>query len=141
MAPDSAIAMRLAERPLQRIPKPWGEELILNRSADAVVKVLRIDPNCRLSLQYHRRKHETLTLLSGAALLTIGSTIERLCRTPMALGVREEVAAGVLHRLGAGDDGAAILEVASRLAGDAEDIVRLDDDYGRVNAVESMERA
>jgi len=40
---------------------------------------------------------------------------------------------GVIHRLSAGSAGADILEIASRAPDDAEDIVRLADDYGRVD--------
>ena len=127
----------LAEPRLERIAKPWGEELILNRGAYSVVKMLRIRPHCRLSLQYHRHKHESLMLLDGEAVLSLGAHALRLRREPLVAGIRRDVRAGVLHRLSAGASGADILEVASRLPGDAEDIVRLADDYGRAPSAES----
>ncbi len=134
---------------MERIAKPWGEELILSRSDTSVVKMLRIEPGCRLSLQYHRRKHETLLLLSGTALLTVGDPgvhESQLAREPLVAGVRRHISAGVVHRLTAGDVLAEILEVASRLPGDVEDIVRLADDYGRActrssGAVPALHRA
>ncbi len=113
---------------LERIAKPWGEELILARSAERVVKALRIRPHQRLSLQFHRRKHETLMLIGGGALLTLDARA-----APTRLGVPAQIAAGVIHRLSAGPDGADVLEIASRLPDDAEDIVRLADDYGRAD--------
>lgn len=119
--------------PLERIAKPWGEELILRRSAHSVVKALRIDPNQRLSLQLHRRKRETLMLLGGEALLTVGRSVSLLRQRPLAAGVQAEIAAGMIHRLSAGASGADILEIASRLPDDVEDIVRLADDYGRAD--------
>ncbi|MXX31542.1 MAG: hypothetical protein F4066_11715 [Chloroflexi bacterium] len=127
----------LAEPYLERIAKPWGEELILTRGAHSVVKMLRIRPHCRLSLQYHRHKHESLMLLDGGALLSLGANTRRLRREPLVAGVRRDIRAGMLHRLSAGASGADILEVASRLPGDAEDIVRLADDYGRAPSAES----
>ena len=138
MADDSGSSTVLAGTPLERIAKPWGEELILQRTADSVVKALRIEPNQRLSLQFHRQKQETLMLLSGDALLTSGSQLEQLVERSMRAGTHEEIAAGVIHRLSAGPSGADILEIASRLPDDVEDIVRLADDYGRVDHPERV---
>ena len=118
--------------PLQRIAKPWGEELILARRDGSVVKMLRIRAAQRLSLQYHRQKHETLMLLSGDAHLTAGAAIDQLRESTMQPGQAVDVAPGVIHRLAAGPNGAEVLEIATRLPNDTEDIVRLADDYGRV---------
>ena len=136
MALESATSSVQAGPPLERIAKPWGEELILDRSADSVVKMLRINPRSRLSLQFHRRKHETLMLLSGDAVLTLGSSPDSLRDTRLAHGARVPIAPRVIHRVEAGSEGAEILEFASRLPGDADDIVRLADDYGRVAVLE-----
>jgi len=128
----------LAGAPLERIAKPWGEELILRRTARTVVKALRIGPHRRLSLQFHRRKHETLMLLSGQAVLTFGPSIDTLDEIALREGVHWEIDAGVVHRICAGPSGADILEIASRLPDDIEDIVRLADDYGRVDTHERI---
>jgi len=128
----------LAEPCLERISKPWGEELILNRGEYSVIKMLRIRPHCRLSLQYHRHKHESLMLLNGRAVLSLGANALRLRHEPMVAGIRRDIRAGTLHRLSAGVSGADILEVASRLPDDIEDIVRLADDYGRVPTAEPL---
>lgn len=133
MAKVTGTSTILTHPPLVRVPKPWGEELILRRTSSTVVKALRIRPDQRLSLQYHRRKRETLMLLSGHAVLTLGSRIDTLREIAMQEGERQEVQAGMLHRLAAGASGADILEIASRLPDDEEDIVRLADDYGRVD--------
>ena len=79
-------------------------------------------------------------LLSGEARLTVGSRVDRLREAPLRAGAREAIAAGVIHRLSAGASGADILEIASRLPDDAEDIVRLADDYGRVDMPDMSER-
>ena len=116
MALESASASILAGPPLERIAKPWGEELILSRSADSVVKMLRINPRSRLSLQFHRRKHEVLMLLSGSALLTAGPSVDRLRDRSLEPGARVAIEPPTIHRVEAGPNGADILEVASRLA-------------------------
>lgn len=133
MAKETGTSTILATPPLVRISKPWGEELILRRTTTSVVKALRIKPEQRLSLQYHRRKRETLMLLSGDAVLTLGPSIDMLQEMTLDEGERQEVEAGMVHRLAAGASGADILEIASRLPDDEEDIVRLADDYGRVD--------
>lgn len=132
VALEPGISTVLDGPPLERIFKPWGEELILSRAAGTVVKALRIKPNQRLSLQFHRRKHESLMLLGGEAVLTAGTSVERLHDLPLRARVAEEISAGMIHRLSAGKTGADILEIASRVPDDVEDIVRLADDYGRV---------
>ncbi|MDE2744536.1 MAG: cupin [Chloroflexota bacterium] len=138
MTKESGTSTILAGPPLERIAKPWGEELILKRTARTVVKALRIGPHRRLSLQFHRRKHETLMLLSGEAELTFGPSIDTLGEIALREDVHWEIDAGVLHRICAGPSGADILEIASRLPDDVEDIVRLADDYGRVDTHERV---
>ncbi len=140
--PDAAAA----PTPILRVPKPWGEELILSCNADSVIKAMRIDAGQRLSLQYHRRKHETVMLLSGEAVLTIGATTDLLENVTMRSGYPVQIGAGIIHRIAAGPAGADILELAERLPNDAagdptcgaEDIVRLADDYGRAGGAEPV---
>ena len=118
---------------LTRIAKPWGEELILRRTPQRVIKTLRLRPRQRLSLQFHRRKQETLLLLRGSAELTLGADLASLHTRPLAPAAPHTVPPGCIHRLSAGAAGADILEIADRLPDDAEDIVRLADDYGRAD--------
>lgn len=122
------------QRPaLRRIAKPWGEEVVLSRSAAAVCKVLRIRRGERLSLQYHRRKRETLIMLRGSALLTLGERLDALALRQLARGERIVVEAGTIHRLEALAEGAEVLEFAFDASADGDDVVRLEDDYGRAN--------
>lgn len=136
MASESTTSSVLAGPPLERIAKPWGEEVILDHCGDSVVKMLRIDPHSRLSLQYHRRKRETLMLLSGSAILTVGASADSLRTSKLPPGIRIEIEPRTVHRVEAGMVGADILEVASGLRDGEDDIVRLADDYGRVALVE-----
>jgi hypothetical protein len=47
------------------VPKPWGHETIWARTDRYVGKILHIKAGHALSVQYHRRKDETVYLLSG----------------------------------------------------------------------------
>lgn len=123
--------------PPQRVAKPWGEELVLSRSEGAVCKLLRIRAGKRLSLQYHRRKRETLIVRDGRVRLTLGDSLETLRTRAVGRGYWASIPAGRIHRLEALGGDAEVLEFAfdaaagAAGAAGADDIVRLADDYGR----------
>lgn len=107
------------------IRKPWGSEQIIFEAGEARVKLLRVKPGKRLSLQYHERKREAMMLLSGEALLEHGQFLNYV----MEPGEIYEIKTGTKHRLsGHGKTEAVILEMAH---GSDQDIVRLADDFGR----------
>ena len=56
---------------VQRVPKPWGHELIFARTERYVGKILHIAKGECLSLQYHEMKEETLYVVAGELKLTI----------------------------------------------------------------------
>ena len=104
--------------------KPWGGEWLLRRTEAYAVKVLRLKGGCRTSLQYHRVKRETLFPGTGEAWLELhndGAVKRELLRGPV------EVPAGTVHRLLAMTD-AEVVEVSGV---ELDDVVRLEDDYGR----------
>lgn len=96
---------RQVQLEVERVDKPWGEELILCRWNGYLVKLLRVNEGARTSRQYHREKHEWWFYEDG--------------------GYRE-VLPGQVHRLTGPCE---VLEVAY---GDNGDVVRVEDDYGRV---------
>ena len=55
-----------APEPIQEI-RPWGEELWLTRGYDApsMVKIISVNPNEVLSLQYHKDREEFWLVISG----------------------------------------------------------------------------
>lgn len=111
----------------ERIDKPWGHELIWARTDRYVGKILHITAGESLSLQYHRRKDETLLVLSGRLELTLGEREDALTTQVLGPGERVHVWPGRLHRLAAQSD-CAVLEVSTP---ELDDVVRLADRYGR----------
>jgi mannose-6-phosphate isomerase-like protein (cupin superfamily) len=112
-----------------RIDKPWGWEDILDLNEYYCVKHLFVKDGHRLSLQYHERKHETLFLQWGAAMLTLVPKGERPQEIAMAEGERHVIEPGTVHRIRAtAPEGALILEVSTP---ELDDVVRLEDDYNR----------
>ena len=107
--------------------KPWGssEVLFWNRGEGKVtVKILTVGPNSRLSLQLHRHRREFWFVLDGDAEATVGDG-QRQLRPGQAL----RIPSGTVHRLGS-SKGAKVLEVSTGEFSE-DDIVRIEDDYGR----------
>lgn len=116
-----------------KIEKPWGYELILTPDSSAVVgKILHVNAGCRLSLQYHDKKEETLTLLSGEALLILEDGNEQLQEIKMESQKGYLIKPFQKHRLkGIGD--CDVLETSTKEEGQT---IRLEDDYHRETETE-----
>jgi mannose-6-phosphate isomerase-like protein (cupin superfamily) len=114
-----------------RIDKPWGWEQILDLNDRYCIKHLFLKEGHRLSLQYHERKTETLFLVEGGVELTLGAVGEQQVQT-MSLMQPCPITPGTIHRMmGLAPSGGLILEMSTL---ELDDVVRLDDDYGRVGA-------
>jgi mannose-6-phosphate isomerase-like protein (cupin superfamily) len=112
----------------QRIEKPWGYELIWAHTDRYVGKILHIERGEALSLQYHREKDETLYVLSGSLDLQVGDTDDALEVLQLQPGESIHVPPGRRHRLIARET-CDVLEASTT---EIDDVVRLDDRYGRV---------
>jgi mannose-6-phosphate isomerase len=114
-----------------RQDKPWGHEVIF-----AVVegryagKIIHVTAGHALSLQYHREKEETISLLSGEARVGYGAAADALTERTFRPGDTIHLPPGVLHRITAVTD-IAFAEASTAAAGWREDVVRLEDKYGR----------
>jgi mannose-6-phosphate isomerase len=111
----------------QKVEKPWGYELIWAHTDRYVGKVLHIQKGESLSYQYHRVKDETIRLLSGTMDLEIESEGERKALR-FKPGDCFHITPGMKHRMRAIED-CDVLEVSTT---ELEDVVRLEDRYGRV---------
>jgi mannose-6-phosphate isomerase len=118
-------------QPTRKVSKPWGHELIWAQTDRYVGKILHIKAGESLSLQYHEKKEETLHLLSGLVDLTLRKDEEeRLVR--MKPGETYHIPPLLIHRMQAVED-ADIVEVSTT---ELDDVVRIDDRYGRVGTSE-----
>ena len=118
-------------RPAERVDKPWGHEQIFAVVEGRYVgKVLTVTAGESLSLQYHEQKDETIALLSGRAELDLGPSANSLRSIALEVGTSVHVPPGLLHRLRALDD-SVLVEASSADPGWREDVVRLEDRYGR----------
>jgi quercetin dioxygenase-like cupin family protein len=108
---------------MNEVEKPWGAELWFAQTDKYVGKLLFVNKGCRLSLQYHKKKDETLLVLGGAAKFTINGEVKRVTR--LDGGIRIEP--NTNHRIEALTD-LTLVEVSTP---EVDDVVRLEDDYGR----------
>ena len=112
-----------------RTEKPWGHELLWLDTDKVIAKILVIKKNQRLSLQYHKVKSEVMVLSRGSVILVLeGEEIVMLPECSYHIGP------GMVHRLVAYED-SEVVEVSMHLSVqklEKDDIVRLEDDYGRI---------
>lgn len=115
----------------QRVQKPWGhEEIFAVVEGSYVGKTLHINAGEALSLQYHHHKDETLAVLSGQVQVDIGTEETSLRTIDMTAGTSIHVPPGLLHRVRAVTY-SVLVEASTASPGWREDVVRLDDRYGR----------
>lgn len=117
-------------RTSHEVRRPWGSYRNISRGSGWKVKRIMVKPGGRLSLQKHARRAETWVVASGEALVTIGD--KSLTLSP---GESATVPLGAVHRLE--NRGAEPLELIEIQQGNylgEDDIIRLDDVYGRASA-------
>src|SRR4029453_10941676 len=112
---------------VHRVEKPWGYELWWARTDKYVGKLIHINKGHALSLQYHNKKDETIFVWQGKMLFEIGPTADALERREMGPGDVVHVTPPTVHRMTALEE-TDIFEVSTP---EVEDVVRLEDRYGR----------
>ncbi|MCL4379210.1 MAG: phosphomannose isomerase type II C-terminal cupin domain [Candidatus Marsarchaeota archaeon] len=105
--------------------RPWGSFKRFNRNRSCTVKLVRIKPGKRNSLQYHLHRREFWYIVDGTAKLRIGNS-EVIARP----GDYFTIPARKLHRWGATKGPVTLIEISYGRF-DEGDIVRLEDDFGR----------
>lgn len=114
-----------------RVEKPWGYEEIWAKTEKYVGKILVIYPEKKLSKQYHERKEETIRVLQGTLKLWFEDLRPgRGFKGWLFLdpGQTFHIPVGAIHRMEALSEEVHVLEVSTP---ELEDVVRLEDDYGR----------
>jgi mannose-6-phosphate isomerase len=111
---------------MRTVPKPWGREVIFAENELYAGKILHLEAGHSLSLQYHERKDETVFVLEGQMQLTVevDGVLRELTLSP---GDSHRIRPGARHRMRA-ERPCTVVEVSSP---HLDDVVRLEDDYGR----------
>lgn len=111
----------------RRVYRPWGWFQTIDDGARFRVKHIQVNPGAKLSLQKHWHRSEHWVVVTGTALVTCGEN---------TFMVRENestfIPAGTVHRLeNPGRVPLRMIEVQSGEYVGEDDIVRIEDDYGR----------
>ncbi|MCP4900609.1 MAG: glycosyltransferase [bacterium] len=107
--------------------RPWGHYENLLERDDHKVKEIIVEPGKRLSLQQHQHRAEHWTVVSGVARVTVGEQ-----ETLLKPGQAVEIPKGSVHRImNPGTIPLVFVEVQTGDYFGEDDIVRLEDDYGR----------
>jgi mannose-6-phosphate isomerase-like protein (cupin superfamily) len=107
--------------------RPWGSWHVLDEGDGFKVKRIVVNPSSRLSLQKHQFRAEHWVVVAGTATCTVGG--ETVTLHP---GDTVDVEIGEQHRIAnLGDETLVIIEVQRGSYTGEDDIVRLEDDYGR----------
>lgn len=109
------------------IHRPWGSYKTLVRGPQFQVKELNVNAGASLSLQYHHHRSEHWIVVDGTAEVTRGDDVFELKENESTFIAPKQV-----HRLkNRGPGGLKLVEVQCGDYLGEDDIVRLDDNYGR----------
>lgn len=116
-----------SEASAKRVDKPWGHEIIWAHTERYVGKLLSIRAGQRLSLQYHEHKDESIYVVRGRMALHLEDEAGELRVHELAAGEHRRIPTGRTHRFEALED----VEVMEVSTPELDDVVRLEDDFGR----------
>lgn len=108
--------------------RPWGSYTVLDEGPDFKVKRIEVLPQKRLSYQKHARRSEHWFIVRGTAKVTLNG-VEKLVESGEAV----DIPAGTAHRVENPEISADLVFIETQ-TGDyfgEDDIVRLEDDFGR----------
>lgn len=111
----------------QHSERPWGSYTVLAEGETFKVKTITVHPAQRLSYQTHARRSEHWFVVEGEGVVTLDGD-----QTDVRRGDSVDIPLGTAHRVQ--NTGRAELVFVEVQHGDyfgEDDIVRLDDDYGR----------
>jgi mannose-6-phosphate isomerase len=116
--------------PGERVDKPWGHELRWAVTDRYIGKLIHVKKGHQLSLQYHVQKDETIFIVSGLLDLVLEDAAGELNVHRMTPGMTARIRPGRRHRF-IGVEDTDLFEVSSP---EVDDVVRLEDSYGRADS-------
>lgn len=114
----------------RKVCRPWGYYENIDKGQNFQVKRICVKPGASLSLQMHKHRSEHWVIVKGTAHVTRGDEQFVLTENQSTY-----IPCGVKHRLyNAGQGNLEIIEIQSGSYLGEDDIVRYEDNYGRVEA-------
>jgi mannose-1-phosphate guanylyltransferase/mannose-1-phosphate guanylyltransferase/mannose-6-phosphate isomerase len=110
------------------VERPWGSYRSIHNGERVQVKHIVVKPGGRLSLQYHHKRAEHWVVVQGTAKVTRGGEV-----TMLSADQSTYIPIGMPHRLeNPGETPVHLIEVQTGSYLGEDDIVRLEDTYGRI---------
>jgi len=108
--------------------RPWGNWVVLDVGNKFITKRITVNAGARLSLQYHHHREEIWTIVSGNGIASIGD-VEHIVSTGKTVTIKPEQP----HRIFNNSSLPLVfIEVQLGEILDESDIVRIQDDFGRI---------
>ena len=121
----------------RKVHRPWGYYDSIDNGSRFQVKRIVVKPGASLSLQMHHHRAEHWIVVQGTARVTRGDEIIMLAENQSTY-----IPLGTVHRLeNPGKIDLEMIEVQSGTYLGEDDIVRLEDNYGRLHAVPGAQAA
>lgn len=110
--------------------RPWGSFAVFIDEQSVKVKKIVVKPQCRLSLQLHRKRQEDWVIVSGSGTMQIGNK-----EFDITTGDHVHINKYDVHRVSNGGlIDLVIIEVQTGMCQE-DDITRIEDDYGRLEDI------
>ena len=110
--------------------RPWGSYYVLSDEPTHKVKRIEVKPNKRLSLQLHKKRTEHWFIVLGQCTVTKGDK-----EIPLKAGEHVDIPVETAHRVrNDSNELCVFIEVQTGDYFGEDDIIRLEDDYGRIES-------
>ena len=107
--------------------RPWGQYEVILDNPDCKVKIITVSPGQRLSYQYHNKRSEQWTIVSGNATVTLDGV-----DAVYSPGDSLHIPVLAKHRVAnTREEDLVFIEVQTGTYFGEDDIVRIEDDYNR----------
>ena len=112
---------------LEKDERPWGRYFVLQDEANYKLKRIEVEPGQRLSYQYHNKRSEIWIIIEGSALVTIDNKSNEY-----SAGETVVIPLKAKHRVENKSNSLLVfIEVQTGSYFGEDDIIRINDDYGR----------
>ena len=109
--------------------RPWGSFEHLLDCEYCKVKRIIVKPGQKLSYQYHHKRNEVWVVVQGVATVTLDDKVVDVKETEIV-----NIPVTTKHRVeNKGTEDLVFIETQTGIYFGEDDIIRLDDDYGRIN--------
>ena len=107
--------------------RPWGKYFVFEDEHNYKLKRIEVNPGHRLSYQYHHHRQEFWTIVEGEAVVVLDE-VEHVLK----YGESIFIPLGAKHRIeNRGSELLVFVEVQTGTYFGEDDIVRIEDDFGR----------